>query len=88
MSNIFFKEGKPFYACESEVECHEGKKCINQITADITEIIVECKKHLGKSVKWSQEEYELARLISHNWTKMTKTAKELGIDTTKRRRIE
>ena len=87
MSNIFFKEGKPFYACESEVECAEGKKCVNHITADITKIIVECKKFLGKE-KWNKEEYELARLISHNWTKMSKTAKELGINTSQRRRIE
>ena len=83
MGNLFFKDGKPYYTNEAEVKCQNGgKSCVVEIEADVTEIINACKEILkGKGNDWSLEEYNLARQISYNWTKMSETAKKLGIKT-------
>jgi len=83
MGNLFFKDGKPYYTNEAEVKCQSGgKSCVVEIEADVTEIINACKEILrGKGNDWTLEEYSLARQISYNWTKMSETAKKLGIKT-------
>ena len=83
MGNLFFKEGKPYYTNEAEVKCgNSGKSCVVEIEADVTEIVNACKEYLREQNKdWNMDEYNLARQITYNWTKMSETAKKLGVKT-------
>lgn len=89
MGTLFFRDGKPYYTNDAEVNCQSGKKCAVEIEADVIEIVNACKKYLGgKKKDWNLEEYNLARQISYNWTKMSETAKKFGIQTARFGRVK
>ena len=85
MSNLYFKDGKPYYQNDAEVECKSGKNCVVNVVADVVEVLDACRKHLRDTPEWNIDDYNLARQITYNWTKMSDTAKKLNIDTKRKR---
>lgn len=89
-------DGKVFYIGECECECKKTKvkkeetkeeSCRLEIKVDLEKIITDCKKHLGKK-QWQEKEYVIARLINHNFEKMSKYAKEKGLQKERKARAK